>query len=426
MLLKIIHNYDAEIIDVETAFLYGKHEEKIFMKIPEGLTNFVQVTQDNCLELKRSIYGLVQAARQWWKEFVGFLTEEANFTKSIVDPCLLFKKENNQEVYLCLYVDDVLLIGESSLIKNTILVIKKKYSIKEVGKLDDYVGCKIKEVNKTIYIHQPDLIAKMENQFGAKFNGKFEYLTPAGQSEQVVRPTTKEELISEPEQKSFRSAVGMLLYLTKHSRPEISNSVRELAKVMDGANPAHVKMLDRVIKYIIGTKSKCLKLQPTQDKTWKILGKCDSDYAGDKDNRLSISGNVIYANGALISWKSKSQRNITLSSTEAEYISLCEICKEIYFTKMLIESMGHTVELPIKVLIDNVGAMFLANNSSTGQRTKHIDVRYHYSRELIASGIIVLEFVRTTENDSDIYTKNVGNELFLKHSNKYITELPMD
>ncbi len=218
----------------------------------------------------------------------------------------------------------------------------------------------------------------------------------------------------------------MLLYLTKHSRPEISNAVRELAKVMDGANHAHMKMLERAIKYVISTKNKCLVLKPTNEKIWIITGKCDSDYAGDKDQRLSISGFVVYANNTLISWKSKSQRNTTLSSTEAEYVALSEICKEIYFIKMLIESMGQTVQLPIKVFIDNVGAMFLANNSTTGQRTKHIDVRYHYSRELILSGIIILEFVHTLENESDIYTKNVGNELFLKHIKGYVEDLPAE
>jgi Reverse transcriptase (RNA-dependent DNA polymerase) len=358
---------------------------------------------------------------------VGFLTEHVNFKKSVVDPCLLYKEENEHKVFLCLYVDDVLLIGNNLLIKSTISEIKKKYSIKEVGKLDECVGCKIKEHNDALYIYQPDLINKMEAQFNPLIKNRLDYDTPDGHGDQVVRPKTKAELITDEEQKVFRSGVGILLYLTKHSRPEISNSVRELAKVMDGANAAHMKMLGRVLKYVVGSRNKCLVLNPIKNKSiWVLFGRCDSDYAGDKDQRLSISGYVVYANNALVSWKSKSQRNTTLSSTEAEYVALCEICKEIYFLKMLIESMGQRVQLPIKVYIDNVGAMFLANNSTTGQRTKHIDVRYHYSRELIASGIVLLEFVRTLENDSDIYTKNVGNELFLKHIQQYIHDCPAD
>ncbi len=201
LIQKLIHNYEAEIIDVETAFLYGNLEEKIYMKIPDGLSNYVQVSNEDCLELKKSIYGLVQAARQWWKEFVGYLTEKVNFKKSIVDPCLLYKEENSNKVYLCLYVDDVLLIGNQSLIKSTISDIKEKYSIKEIGKLDEYVGCKIHEFNNTLYIQQPDLITKLVNQYSNKFKNQFEYVTPAGHGEQVVRPKTKEELVNDEDQK---------------------------------------------------------------------------------------------------------------------------------------------------------------------------------------------------------------------------------
>ena len=135
---------------------------------------------------------------------------------------------------------------------------------------------------------------------------------------------------------------------------------------------------------------------------------------------IRCSGYVLYANGALISWKSRGQKSVTLSSCEAEYLAAGELCTEILFVKMIIESLGMDVRLPIKVQMDNIGAIFLAKNTTTGQRTKHIDVRYHFIRELVQDGTIEIVFVKTQDNGADIYTKNTSGELFLKHTSGYM------
>lgn len=429
LVLYLIMKYDSEIIDVETAFLYGSLEEEIYMKVPEGLLEALKVLKiaappaNSCLKLMKSIYGLVQAARQWWKTFVGFLTKKLGFTNSIIDPCLLFKRENNEDVFICLYVDDLLIVGNTNAIETAINDISKYFSIKRMGKMKEYVGCQIDPSDEhKILLSQPDLIDKMNRIFGPNIKNLSTYKTPGPPGEVVVRPKPDEKLISESLQKDYRSGVGMLLYLIKHSRPDISNAVRELAKNMDGATAASLKSLYRTIKYVVDSKQKVLCLFP---KLWNkneliIEGICDSDYAGDKDKRTSTTGYLVYVNGALITWKSRGQKGVTLSSTEAEYVALSELCTEIIFIKMIIESMHLDVKLPIKIRIDNVGAMFLAENTTTGQRTKHIDVRHHFVKELMQDGTIILEFVRSCDNDADIYTKNVGGDLYDKHSNKYM------
>jgi hypothetical protein len=121
--------------------------------------------------------------------------------------------------------------------------------------------------------------------------------------------------------------------------------------------------------------------------------------------RRSVSGYVVYVNGVLISLKSRGQKSVPFSSTEEEYVALSEKCTELVFLKMVTECLGVQVELPIKVYVDNVGAIFLTNNTSTGQRTKHIDMRYHYARELASDGIEEVILVGTSENDADIYKK---------------------
>lgn len=427
LILYLTKKYDSRIIDVETAFLHGDLEEQIFMKIPDGLREVINVADDDCCELQKSMYGLVQAARQWWKQFVTYL-ESMGFCKSIIDPCLLYRKNQKGIVYLGLYVDDVLMIGDTAAIQDAVTDIKSRYDIKEIGKMYEYVGCTVVPDQEKLYIIQPDLIKKLATVYGEDVSKLQKYATPAAPGESVVRPTSEEHMISEEEQRTYRSGVGMLLYLVKHSRPDISNAVRELAKVMDGATCGQLKSMYRTIKYVIDTKNVCLALTPNRSETkeWVLYGMSDSDYAGDKDSRISVSGYVLYANGALVTWKSRGQKSVTLSSTEAEYVALAELVTEVMFVKMILESMGMSVQIPIKLRADNIGALFLAKNTTTGQRTKHIDVRYHFIRELIEEGTIEVEFVKTQDNEADIYTKNTSGDLFKKHTNGYMKEIEYD
>ncbi len=117
-------------------------------------------------------------------------------------------------------------------------------------------------------------------------------------------------------------------------------------------------------------------------------------------------------------------RSVTLSSTEAEYVSISELAKEILFVKQVLEEMGIELEYPIVIEVDNVGAIYLANNHTTSQRTKHVDTRYHFVRNYIEDGILKVVFVRSEDNDADIFTKNTIIELFLKHRNKFISKAP--
>jgi hypothetical protein len=216
----------------------------------------------------------------------------------------------------------------------------------------------------------------------------------------------------------------MLLYLVKHSRPDISNAVRELSKVCDGATRSHWKALMRTIQYVLKTESIGLKIRPRKPNGSFVLeAVSDSDYAGDKDTRISVYGYVIYFCGVPVSWKSKSGKSVTLSSTEAEYFAISECAKELIFIKNVMESMGIKIQLPIEIKVDNVGAIYLANNYTTGQRTKHIDVRVHFFRQYIEEGILKIVFVRSEDNDADIMTKNTTEEIFEKQSEKLVGDI---
>ena len=123
--------------------------------------------------------------------------------------------------------------------------------------------------------------------------------------------------MEQEKQEKYRSGVGILLWLMKHSRPDIANAIREASKVMDGATRKHWKYLLRIIKYVLETKEKKLRYTLKKEKKQKltIQGFCDSDYAGDRDSRKSVTGYVIKLLGCMVAWKSKSQRSVALSSS---------------------------------------------------------------------------------------------------------------
>lgn len=216
----------------------------------------------------------------------------------------------------------------------------------------------------------------------------------------------------------------MLLYLIKHSRPDLANAIRELTKVLDGATPGHYKAMLRVIKYVFDTEKYGLRLKPNMNEPVELIAYSDSEYGGDKDTRISVYGYKVYMNNALISWKSKSGKSVTLSSTEAEYFACSEATKELMFVKNLLETMGIKIKKPMIVKMDNTGAIFLANNYISGPRTKHIDIRVHYVRGYIQEGILKIEFVKSENNDADTLTKNTTEEIFMRHTKKNVELIP--
>jgi hypothetical protein len=142
-----------------------------------------------------------------------------------VDPCLLFKFDVKGVLYICLYVDDLLCIGDRKAINAFIAEVRKHYAIKQMGKMDEYVGCKVIPSNKGgLYLAQPDLITKMKKVFEDYIGGRIKYVTPGAPGEIIARPSEDSILVNDADQKRYQSGVGMLLYLTKHSRYQRSCS----------------------------------------------------------------------------------------------------------------------------------------------------------------------------------------------------------
>ena len=216
----------------------------------------------------------------------------------------------------------------------------------------------------------------------------------------------------------------MVLYLVKHSRPDIANACRELAKCMTKAHKAAWKELLRVIKFVLDSQEKGLRIVPKMIEgklQLKLVGYSDSDWAGDKDDRKSVSGFVLFLCGVPIMWRSKSQATVALSSAEAEYVAVSEMAKEVVFVVQVLITLGVPVETPVECFVDNMGAIFMAENPSSQGHTRHIDMRWHYVKDLNGK-LIVIKFVKSGENKADGFTKNVSGEIYERHEPALLIE----
>ena len=246
-------------------------------------------------------------------------------------------------------------------------------------------------------------------------------LTPGTPRFTARRLENLEDKVSPEEHETYRSGVGTLLYLTKHSRPDICIPVRELSKTMDAPAPVHLKEMYKLIRFVLSTKDYGLKFELMKDiKKWALKALSDSDFDSGEETKISVFGYIIYFCGIPIAWRSKGMKSVVLSTTEAEYMALSEVVKELEFIVQLLQTINIEVELPITVYVDNVGAIWLSNNRTTSDRTKHIDIRTSFVKEYQEDGKIIIKFVKSEENEADIFTKNTTNVIFQNHQKKLV------
>ena len=204
------------------------------------------------------------------------------------------------------------------------------------------------------------------------------------------------------------------------------NAVRESSRHMMKANKRHMKAMLRILKYCVGTKEEGLMLKPNNkwdgrnDFKFTIMGKSDSDYAKDKTRR-SVNGWLTFLNESPISFKSKMMPIVALSVTKAELFAAVLCAQDMMFEMRVLNGMGLKVNLPMTLYVDNKGAKDLCNNWSIGGRTRHIEVKQYFLRELKEAGIIHVVWEPGEEMTSDIFTKNLGGSAFEKHKSKFVS-----
>ena len=190
---------------------------------------------------------------------------------------------------------------------------------------------------------------------------------------------------------------------------------------MNAPAPVHLKEMYKLISFVLSTKDYGLKFELMKNtRKWTLKALSDSDFASDKETRIRIFGYIIYFCGIPIASRSKRMKSVVLSITEAEYMALSEVVKELKFIVELLQTMNVEVELPTTEHVDNVGAIWLSNNRTTSDRTKHIDIRTSFVKEYQEDGKIIIKFVKSEDNEADIFTKTTTIFIFQNHQKKLV------
>eukprot|EP00253_Pinus_taeda_P031116 PITA_31116 len=211
----------------------------------------------------------------------------------------------------------------------------------------------------------------------------------------------------------YASAAGSLMYAMVCTRPDIAHAVGVLSRFMSKPGKEHWTTVKQVFRYLRGTSDYglCYQGRPGFDKVLDIHGFVDADWAGDLDQRRSTSGYVFNLFGGVVGWMSKKQFVVALSTTEAEYMAATHASKEVVWLQRLCSSMG-LVQGAIRIDCDSQSASFLAKNPAYHSKTKHIDVQYHFVRDMIEDKKVLLVKVDTLKNTADALTKSVNSEKF--------------
>lgn len=389
------NHFEMMQFDIKTAFLYGELNEELYMSPPEGL---------NCekglvCKLKKSLYGLKQSPRCWNNKFNSFLTN-FGFVQSNADKCIYKGELDGIKVLLILYVDDGIIMSTNMCVINKVLFeLQKNFEI-TISKVKYFVGLEITQ-NKndgSIFISQENYIKNVVNRFGLEDANPVS--TPG---DPHVNLSVDNGPVLKEGEVPYRQCVGSLMFAAIVSRVDIAHSVGVVSRYLNNPTNARWNAVKRILKYLLGTANHGItyKRQVHLD----LIGFSDSDYASDCKTRHSTTGYVFKICGGPITWTSKKQTSVCLSTTEAEYVAASQATKEVIWLQELLNDIGEKVNKPTILHIDNQSAIRLIRNPEYHNRTKHIDIRYHFVREKYEEGIITPTYISTTDQEADILTK---------------------
>ena len=392
--LAVHENFSVHQMDVKTAFLNAPIDTEIYVKQPKG---FVQGNENQVLKLNKSLYGLKQSGRNWNTTLHNFLIGEG-FVQSLADYCVYVKHDGNVITVLIIWVDDIIIACNSdsalSDIKNAL---KRKYKMKDLGVISYFLGIEFKCSENVIEMSQEKYIDKILSRFGMSDCKPKAIPCELGVSNATVDDRDFEDV------SLYREVIGSLIYLMTTTRPDLCYVVGMLSQHLAKPKVAHYAIAKQTLRYLKGTKSKTLKFVKTE--TLDIVGYSDSDWANDKTDRRSVSGMVFSLGETFISWRSKKQPIVALSTCEAEYIALSFSIQEAKFLQQLLADITCCEPKPVQISVDNQSAIALSKNPVNHQRSKHIDVKFHYIRQEISNGNVIVEYIPTEFNKADAFTK---------------------
>jgi hypothetical protein len=416
IIMALVAHYDLELhqMDVKTAFLNGDLEENVYMAQPKGFV--VKGKEKMGCRLKRSIYGLKQASRQWYLKFDRTI-KDFGFKENVEDNCVYAKFKNGRYIFLILYVDDILLASSDvGLLLETKKFLSAHFEMKDLGEANFVLGIEIHrdKTKGVLGLSQKAYIEKFLEKYGMHrcspspapiFKGDRygDFQCPKNEYE-------KEQMKTVP----YASAVGSLQYAQVCTRPDLAFVTGLLGRFQSNPGIEHWKLVKKVLRYLQGTKGLMLTYRKTD--SLQIVGYSDSDYAGD--DRKSTSGYIFTLADGAISWKSTKQTTVTTSSTMyAEFVACYEASGQVNWLKKFVPGLKvvDCIDKPLKLYCDNYPAVQYTHNNKSSGAAKHIDIKYYVVKDRVRDQMISLEHINTTKMLADPLTKGLPPSVFKEH-----------
>ena len=401
--LAAANNWSIFQSDITQGFTYGSLDDvDVYLYPPAGYP----CPPGKVLKCVKSIYGLRQSPAKFHARMVSFFStqgyEAANGAKTI-----FIKREGRSVLIHALFVDDFLhFTNDTAMYQKFRKIYEKEFDLKVGDALDIYLGNRIRQDRDKgcIYMDQEHYCLSVLEKFG------MQNCAP------VHTPMTAERLSSkdQPEvcvikdRDLYREQVGSLNYLANWTRPDISYACSELSRFMSNPGKPHLEAAKRVFRYLKGTSSFGLEFRNRDAaQTNQLWGYVDADWAGNVDDRRSTSGYVLMLNGAAISWKSKRQPVVALSTAESEFIAASTLVQEVVFLRRLLTTLGFPQEGPTRIFEDNESCIAWAEGSVGGaERAKHMDLRKFFVHDAVKAQEIQLVGISSARNAADIFTKS--------------------
>lgn len=391
------YNLTIHQLDVKTAYLNAPIDCEIYVDQPKGFQ--VGKSDKNLVwKLNKSLYGLKQSGRNWNVILHDFLVQNG-CTQSLADTCIYTRNSRDSRVVLLVWVDDILIAASTeSLLVEMKDMLKRRFNMTDLNGLLWFLGIQFKYSYGKITMDQSYYLKKVLLKYDMESCKPRS--TPSEQklcfsSGLEIRDVTK-----------YREMVGSLIYAMVCTRPDLCWVVTKLSQFLDRPTIEHHTAMKHVLRYIKGTLEQGLCFQRSDEKL-KLAGFADADW-GTSEDRKSTTGYCFMLGNNLISWKSKKQPTVALSSCEAEYMALTAATQEALFLFNVLHDMhGECIQEKITVYGDNQGAIALTKNPVGHQRSKHIDIKYHFIRTHVQNGKIDLVYVPSDQNVADVFTKPV-------------------
>lgn len=382
-------------IDISTAFLHGELQEDIYMKPPAG-----SGIKGYC-KLNMAIYGLRQSPRQFYLHVKKVLAT-IGFYSSSYDKCVFIRKHEQGHEYIGTHVDDFYVAVKPENYGTIAKKIGEVLAVKELGDESHWLGVKVETVDKNeVQLSQIAYVEKLLSDYGMQKCKPSNTPLDLGITSAILESPIEENEWKQTKQLPYRKLIGELVYLSMKSRPDISVAVSMLARYVNRFGFVHWKSVKRILRYLKNTKNYKLGFKP---EGLNLEAYADSDWSNDVSTRRSRTGYCFYFGGVLVSWKTKIQKSVALSTMEAEYMALCDCVAECVWMRNFIEELGIAVGTTL-IYEDNQSCISFAQNPNENGRARHIDRKYHFTREKVEEKLVKLKYCPTEQMIADGFTK---------------------